>query len=101
MTARKTALLGSASRVLSNNLCACCGKRQPFSNHDGIRARVPSDTLAKHLCNNACHTKWQAAHCAWCGETPQTTTISITLADGRKYCDTRHMNLHKKWLEKR
>ncbi len=52
-------------------------------------ARVAGSATALVSCNYACLAAWEHAHCAFCGQTPETTTLTVSIG-GNQYCNVEH-----------
>jgi len=101
MATTKQALLNST--MPPNAMCTNCGTGL-FVINDGSRpkGRVPGDTTAKVFCHQDCLQQWQPKHCAWCGASPRTGTLSVLTtgsAGDRWYCDVLHRCTHQELLE--
>jgi hypothetical protein len=72
--------------------------------NDGTRPTdlVPGDMTAKIFCNHDCHRQWQTKHCAWCGASPETGTLTTRITGGvadAYFCDVAHLQAHQGHLK--
>lgn len=95
------------STELTNFICGNCGQGG-FTTNDGTypTARVSGSETALVFCSHVCQETWQTCHCSWCGQTPQTTHLSVeTTIDGmgHLFCNTQEQDqyLTKQALKRR
>lgn len=79
-----------------NAICSCCGAELTIVG-DGTHPyeNVPGHPQALYFCNSQCYQQWHQAHCAYCGQTPRTTTLTVRIVGGppgaeRWFCDVAH-----------
>jgi len=84
-----------------NRCCTNCGEAMTAVNEGSHPTdRVPGDETAKVFCNSACKETWQKEHCAWCGVSPITGTLTVAVVGQPPemgFCDVAHRQAYNDW----
>lgn len=83
-----------------NATCTACGSAlQIIADVSHPYVRVLGQPQALYFCDHLCRRAWDKAHCAYCGRTPRTTTLTVRVAGGTRgseprYCDVGCLRKH-------